>query len=131
MTDLLLAQWIALMKTLHEISLFMLPLKHHSYEVKTDRSCSKMVFIQCFSGTLICSMLPTWRVSLASSRSVFFLLRSLTGYEPKLMNRDKYTWLRFVKEKLPKSRGNAFGCSARFLHNSNRENLWPQLRLFA
>lgn len=125
MTDLLLERWIALIKAMHEISglYLLLLLKHCSYQVTADNNCSKMAVVQCFPAaqglTRICSMLATWRVSLASSRAVFFFSFpspscSLMGYEPKLMNRDKCTWLCFVKEKLPKIRGNAFGCSARF-----------------
>lgn len=50
------------------------------------------------------------------SRAILFLFYFLpvTGHEPKLMNRDKCSWLCFVEEKLPNICGNAFSCSARF-----------------
>lgn len=71
------------------------------------------------------------RVSLAPSRAVFFsLFCSLMGHEPKLMNRDKCTWLCFVKEKLPKIRGNAFGCFARFAQQHPTKSV-PQPHLFS
>lgn len=51
---------------------------------------------------------------------------ALMGIKTKLMIRDKCTWLCFVKEKLPKVQGNAFGCFARFAQQCQTKSV-PQL----